>query len=140
MYCIDSYKDKQLEIQAVKDDIEDVEQEIELLYKHLEKDKPKEVGGMVYSDMPKGNKDFTPLDRTVDRIYVKTNKLNSLREYLNHLENSQKKTIKHVSNLNGAISKVAIGKLQGKTLEQIARENSYSISHVKKVSARLSKL
>lgn len=138
MYCIDSYKDLISEIEMSKIRIEGFENEKETLIKLMHSSAPKSIGGMNYSGMPGGSRNYMSLDRIVERIEKLDSALYIETNLLENMEKTKGKIEGRIQNLQGTKYKVAyLREIEGKSYKEIALKLHLSEDRVKHIGAEI---
>jgi hypothetical protein len=120
--------------------IEGFEKQKELLIKLMYNNAPRELSGMVYSDMPGGSKNYMSLDRIVDRIEKLDSALYIESSLLENMENTKGKIDGRIQNLQGIKYKVAyLREIEGKSYKEIAADLNMSEDRIKHIGAEIKK-
>ena len=100
---------------------------------------PKEVKGMVYSDMPSGG---TAVDyqRLVDAMRILENKLEIENKILNNMIETSRKLDEKMKEFKGLDYKVAyLIQAKGYSVQEVADELGYSFTYISNISAKVNK-
>lgn len=132
---IESYKNLCIDIEVQELMIEAIEREIKLLEKALKG--PQDISGIDYSKQPGATMVPIGLDRIIERIQRRQFDMQLQQNILDvHIKAKQKIQSK-LENLEGLDQQVVrLRDLEGKTLNEIAKQLGYSLDRIKQVSAR----
>ena len=141
MYNTTSYNDLLNNIELSRARISYIGEQRELLIKMMDIDKPSEIKGMCYSDMPSGGKQVSI---SLDRIVTALNKLDiSLdfeEEMLLNMVELQKQSVELLNKFEGLEYKVAyLLHVKRYSVQEVADELGYSFHYMQNISAKVNR-
>ena len=104
----------------------------------IDKCAPKEMSGINYDGMPKGNHDYTPPEVYMSELMTLDNKIKALTLLLEGYKDVKDKFEKDMAQLKGLHHAVAWRRdALGMSLTEIADELGYSIDHIRRISMQV---
>lgn len=135
------YNDLVIEIESYEWEIENATTTRDKLIQQLEIRKPSDMKAQQYSDMPKGCRDDTSMDRTLSRIDALTKRIDSYKEVLNSRARDKEKIEDDLTKCEGLQYKIFyLNRIKGYSLWRVSEEIGYSYNYITNINSEINKM
>lgn len=141
MVLVDNYSDIKVQVNIHREIILSLETEIYAIRRQMFKSSPRGATSISYDGMPKGSKDYTSMDRLMQRLSVAEQKLETEREIYCELTESKEKIEKNMRKLKGIHYKVAYFRfVKNKSIKEIAEMLGKTENYISKISSEIPRI